>query len=82
MSIGRARVYACRRVASPPLFFCRWDLGPIRGGVRVEFGGGDEVGTDGVLVDVGAAGFKMFAVEDEVVGEAALPDGKLRADAT
>ena len=34
------------------------------------------MGADGVLVDVGAAGF-----EDEMVGEASLPEGELRADA-
>ena len=31
-------------------------------------------------MDVGAAGFEVIAVEDEVVGEASLPDGELRCD--
>ncbi len=43
----------------------------------VVFGSGGEVFLNGVLVDVVAAAFKLFAVEDEVVGEAALPDGRL-----
>ena len=56
--------------------------GEIGGGVGVEFGGGDEVGADRVLVDVSAAGFEVIAVEDEMVGVATLPDGKLRGEAT
>ena len=52
------------------------ERGEIGGGVGVEFGGGDEVGADGVLVDVGAAGFEVIVVEDEMVGIAALPDWK------
>ena len=35
------------------------------------------MGADGVLVDVGAAGFEVFGVVDEVVGEASLPDRAL-----
>jgi len=34
------------------------------------------VGTYGVLMDVGAAGFEVSGVEDEVVGEASLPNGE------
>jgi hypothetical protein len=47
------------------------------GGEGVELGAGDEVGADGVLVDVGAADFELFGVADAVVGEASLPDGEL-----
>jgi hypothetical protein len=39
--------------------------------------GRGEVDADGVLVDVVAAGFELGWVEDEVVGKAALPDGRL-----
>ena len=31
-------------------------------------------------MDVGAAGFEVVAVEDEVVGEAALPDGEIEGE--
>jgi len=65
----------------PPLFFCLWDFEAIGGGVGIEFGGGDEVGADRVLVDVVAAGFEVVAIKDEVVGVAALPDRILRGDA-
>ena len=44
----------------------------------VAFGGGGEAGADGVLVDVGAVGLEVLSVLDEVVGEAALPDGEFR----
>ena len=47
----------------------------------VEFGGGAEVGADGVLVDVGAAGFEAGQIGDEVVGVAALPGGEVGGEA-
>ena len=53
--------------------------GTVCRGVQVFVGLHDELSADGVLVDVGAAGFEFGAGEDEVVGEASLPDGELRA---
>ena len=53
----------------------------VGGGVRVLFGGGDEVGADGVLVDVVASSVEVFGVADAVVGEASLPDGGLGSEA-
>ena len=49
----------------------------VGGGVGVELGAGCEVGADGVLVDVEAAGFEVVGVEDQVVGEASLPYGEV-----
>ena len=54
----------------------------VGGGIRIELGCGDKAGADGVLVDVGATGLEVGAIEDEVIGETALPDGELRAQAT
>jgi len=64
----------------PPHIFLSLGFRAEGGGVGIEFGGGDEICADGILVDVGAAGFEVIAVEDEVVGEASLPDGELRCD--
>ena len=49
----------------------------MRGGVRILFGCESQVGLYWVLVDVGAAGFEVLGVADEVVGEAFLPDRAL-----
>jgi hypothetical protein len=49
----------------------------VGGGVRVELGRGDEVGADGIVVDVKAAGVELSGGLDVVVGEAALPDREM-----
>lgn len=49
----------------------RWWVGRR---VRVEFRSLGQMSGDRVLVDVCAAGLKVFCVADEVVGEAPLPD--------
>jgi hypothetical protein len=46
------------------------------GGVWVGFRCRDQAASDGILVDVFAAGEEVGAAEDEVVGEAALSDGE------
>ena len=56
-------------------------LRAVGGGVGVEFGSDGQVGTDRVLVDVGAAGFEVVGVEDEVVSEASLPDWEIGGQA-
>ena len=53
----------------------------VGGGVGVEFGGGDETGADGVLVDVVAAAVEVVGVADAVVGEASLPDREFGGEA-
>ena len=40
------------------------------------FGSFGEAGTDGVLMDVVAAGFEVWLRLNEMVGESALPDGE------
>ena len=49
--------------------------------MRIVFGSLGEMFEDGVLVDVVAARFELFAVEDEVVSEAALPDREVGCEA-
>ena len=46
----------------------------VRRGVWVRFGRHSQMGADRVPMDVGAAGFEVFGIADEVVGEASLPD--------
>ena len=46
----------------------------ISGGIEEVFGALAEAGTHGIVEKVFAAGFKVFAGLDEVVGVAALPD--------
>ncbi len=70
---GRACVYACRKGELFLLILFSLE----RGGIGIEFGGGDEVGTDGVLVDVYATSFEVGTVRDEVIGVASLPDGEI-----
>lgn len=49
-------------------------VGGCGGRPRIDFGGGNEVCADGILVDVGLADFELGSVADAVVGEASLPD--------
>ena len=49
-------------------------MGWIGGGVRVEFGLGGQVCSDGILVDVGEVGGVIVLVGDAVVCEALFPD--------
>jgi hypothetical protein len=68
---------ACRYVI-PRTYSWRGHVGigwGVSGRVGVEFGAVGQVCADGVVVEVGAAGFELVPVKDKVVGVATLPDG-------
>ena len=59
---------------SPLVFVVRWSAVCRREGIEV--GRCDQVSANWVLMDVIASGFEVGTVEDEMVSEASLPDGK------